>query len=527
MGASGGFWARLRRVFVCRVERAPDREPVGWYGERPAADRDLSRFVWLLTTERPSLAVERAGVARELAEIPAAAVLRLEHERVDVDHRRLDRIRALPDDERVPWTCLATLASNGYVREAAIADLADVDPGARGFVGGWLLLRTHDWVEPVGRAAAEALARFLSRCRDETLAELAGLLPWLARRHRGGVARAFDAIRHELLAPARRAMVVRLRGSPRAAEREIAWRAAMDEVASDEQAFVTVLRDDSPKVARLAAETLCGAAPDPGRVRLLFDVASAQVLAWWLPRVAADALVDHVERLLVLATGPDRMLRRRAQSAAQRAGLDLHDPVRRLVEARSAARGAVAALGELGGQPDVPLLRSVFEDRARNPSVRAAAALAMQDLDADTFAPEAVVALLAEEPPLRRAGRRMLRRIDRWRWAPAARDLLHGDDGDVHAAVYRTLLDRAVTHSLEVVPDLVRAACEAEPSVARRAVDLLDAWQRRHGAKGWLRPDDRTRAALLDVAERHCACATARQAEPCLPHRWAKRASRA
>jgi len=386
----------------------------------------------------------------------------------------------------------ALLSSDGRARERA---LRRVDADNAPTLLPVALVRLNDWVPQVQAAAFEALEALvvprLARVWLHALPTLEHLTRCgrTDRERLGALRRAVDEL---LLAGWHGGMVEEgLRSGDRAVRRA-SWRLALSIVPLD-PAFADEASVDPDLVVRTMAFAHVGG--DPHRARgFLADPAPS------LRRAAVLRLVearpeDWLEDLACAVSDRAAGVRHAAAYHLRGAG---EDP---LAAARGAlpAAGALLALGELGGEPDVEVLLRHLEDP--HPRVRAAALAALAQL-APTAATTPLNAALLRPGPERRVAVRVL----------ATRP------EDVHRALIDNLLDegagpsaRAALRVARRLPHwsalsrLLRAAASPDEELSRLGATALRAWTRRFNHVA-TRPSPAeataARVALADAAPR-------------------------
>jgi HEAT repeat protein len=308
----------------------------------------------------------------------------------------LDCARLATDPATWPVLALATLHRSGYVREAALAALADrPHPGALPFV----LARANDWV-PELRALAYGIVRgCLSASRASWWIGALGAVEALERGRRGDHAELVGAV-HALLA------------SPVGADALASGLASQDGPTRRRCARL-VARHPSHRLLEL----MCRSA-DPTirlaglRTMLKTDRADAALLG----RALTDRSLAVRRRAIIAALERDLLdsdaLRRahlfdasasvrylvRARLLRLSPGLDIAAIYRAAIDERSGPhrRAAILGLGETGGPADVPVLARQLEDPAR--SLRRNAVFALRQLG-DASAASLFVDRLADAAP--------------------------------------------------------------------------------------------------------------------------------
>jgi hypothetical protein len=269
---------------------------------------------------------------------------------------------------------LASLHPSGYVREAAVAALADLESP---LVPPVLALRSVDWVPQVRDRARASCERLLAGPAIVALAPLAFELrrkasgAWLAARVEQGLRDcAPDVLAAALAAEDRRT-------------RRAAYTVALAEERLElDQVLRAASRDADPLIRIRCAETAIRRARAAGRLdvaQVLVSSRVAAVRAEALHALGAAGVVEPAERALVDRSA---LVRAVAQGVVRRGGGDPAVHYRALVRGGSSAPVELAGLGETGGREDADLLRPWLADprpRVRVEAVRALRGLGVVD----------------------------------------------------------------------------------------------------------------------------------------------------
>ncbi len=309
----------------------------------------------------------------------------------------LDRLRgragsktAPPASPPPPPPALALCDRDGRVREAAL-DAARTDPELRPL----LVVRCADWVAPVREKARTLLAEL----PGDDLFPLAELILRLARRDRGGFARALleDALRG---GPA--AEVLALTTHPDRATYRLAYRIAVErglltpmELAATAATLGDVTLQDLCADAAIAAGT-AGGAVAPGGAAVLDRLLTART-----PRVRSAGVTalrragrhGDAEPFLADRSG---VVRACARYVLRQGGVDPLPVYRELCADPAAHPGAAAGLGECGDRvTDAGTLWALVEHPL--PAVRLHAITGLRALD--VVARERLTPLLDDPSP--------------------------------------------------------------------------------------------------------------------------------
>lgn len=255
--------------------------------------------------------------------------------------------------------------------------------------------------------------------------------------------------------------------------------------------------DPSPRVRRWLAGCIGRRELHASRDTLLLLLAdrSTMVSRLIIRSLDEQACADFRDSLIALSFSDVRPVRGSARYAAERSGpFDFAAACRRTIESSAAAEvspGVVGCLAETGTAEDV----GIFIQLLGHPSghVRAEAVHGIERLggpeaaartawlldDPNGRARRAVIAALAPTPP----------RL----WVTQARDILASGTPKGRIAALKALGGRG---GWDPLPDLLAAIASDDPDVRVLGCDMLAAWQRHFGVRGWIRPTAECRAAL-------------------------------
>jgi HEAT repeat protein len=302
---------------------------------------------------------------------------------------------------------LASFHPSGYVREAAVRELAT-------FQGGgelpYLLIRLNDWVEPVRDAAYEAVqARLVPTCAPHFVRSL-----WLAERlercgradHEALVGRVHGLLTGPAGRPALRAA---LSTSDRWFRRRC-YRLLLDTPAEDGLEIIRTAVRDEDAMIRLRAIRAAGVVLDTNDLREILEQVShdpfvpvrREVLGMWVRHFPEAA--ESVLRDALLDASP--ALRQTARDDLKERGAgEFRDFYLSALEVArgSRLRPALFGLAETGSEADAARLEEFLSHTA--PGVRRAAVTALSRLDPEAYISAFVRALEDDSPGVSRAGR--------------------------------------------------------------------------------------------------------------------------
>jgi HEAT repeat protein len=380
--------------------------------------RDLPPVVRLVLAPEPSVAKEAAALINEyLAGLTPRELLVLDEvmrhrfwwttqprERPnDIGAADVPRLRA----NGTPALGLASFHASGYVREAAVRELATMHGGTE---LPYLLIRLNDWVEPVRDAAYEALRARLVPAYAPHLVRSLWLVERLERCGRAGHEALVGRV-HELLAsPAGRSA---LRDALAADERWLrrsCCRLLLDPPAEDGPEIIRMAMRDEDAMIRLRAIRAAGMVLDANELRVILGEAGRdpsmrvrrEVLDLWVRRfpekaesVLRDALLDS-----------HGAMRETARFGLQARGVrDFREFYLSLLAGSPAAwlRTALYGLAETGSESDAARAEIFLSHPA--PGVRKAAVTALYRLDPEAYIPAFLQALEDGSPGVSKAAR--------------------------------------------------------------------------------------------------------------------------
>jgi HEAT repeat protein len=290
---------------------------------------------------------------------------------------------------------IAGCHSNGYVREAAVQQLGNIETGAE---LPFLFIRANDWVPEI-RSSAQAF--LLCRIRSDYADRLMVWLPLALRLRdvrRNDNSRIIETVQKLFENPeAREALTTGFDSQDRVARR-FCFNIALN---LNEPDAVNVLRralaDTDPQVRKAAAGRLLTIAPTPESKDLLIQARHNGSIAVRREalHIFAEKFQDEVDHEFESALLDSNIaIREEAQFYFQRAGtLDLRAYYSRMLDtpSRQLLCAAIAGLGETGLPKDSELVRRFLTDNSSR--VRAVALRAVARLNPDAYMDEFVLAL--------------------------------------------------------------------------------------------------------------------------------------
>jgi HEAT repeat protein len=487
-----GFLDRLRAAWE-RVS-PPGRDPA----PDPAASRDPRDIPWtvpLVLDRRPEVAsVAAASIHAMFAGLAPHDLLAIdeslrgrnhwlyataERGRVDLAPANVPRLAAAG----APVVGAASFHPNGHVREAAVRALA-------GLGGGdelpYLLIRLHDWVEPVREAAAGAVrARLVPRYAAQFTRSLL-LLERLRARVRVDHGGLLGGVRELVAGPAGRAALRDELGAEDFRVRRIRYRLLLDLPANDAPEIIARALRDGDATIRLRGIEAAGAVLGPAVPISLLEAAGRDPS---MPvRLAALGLrVRHFPpaeaELRDALADPRAPLREVARYELRRLGVTGFAAIYRSLLGGAAGarlRGALYGLAETGSAADAAAVERFLSHPA--PGTRAAAVAALARLDPAAPAEVFLRALTDAGPRVSRAAMRTLTARPASVGSPKLWELVeHGAHPHVRANAL-TLLAR--TGKWESIGWMIRASGMPDERVARRAEQEVRRWIGRFNRDG-------------------------------------------
>jgi HEAT repeat protein len=371
---------------------------------------------------------------------------------------------------------LASFHASGYVREAAVRELAT-------FPGGgelpFLLIRLNDWVEPVRDAAYEAVqARLVPACAPHVVRSL-----WLVERlERCGRAdhEALVGRVHELLTgPAGRpALRAALTTDDRWLRRSC-YRLLLDRPGEDGPEIIRMAVRDEDAMIRLRAIRAAGVVLDTNGLREIleqvgrdpFMLVRREALGLWLRHFPEAA--ESVLRDALLDSSPALRQTARVVLKERGAGEFREFYLSALADSQATRlRPALFGLAETGSKADAARVESFLSHPA--PGVRRAAVTALSRLDPEAYIPAFVRALEDDSPGVSKAGRLALAP----RTARVGEEKLWSlVDGGSEAHVRRNaLLLLAATGKWNSIGWMIRACRLADERLAGNARQQVAQW---------------------------------------------------
>ncbi|HEX8209697.1 MAG TPA: HEAT repeat domain-containing protein [Longimicrobium sp.] len=449
--------------------------------------RDLPAVVRLVLSREPGLAKESAAAINEyLTALDPRELLALDEvmrhrywwatqprERSsDIEPADVPLLRA----HGIPVLGLASFHARGYVREAAVRELATSSGGGE---LPYLLIRLNDWVEPVRDAAYEEVqARLVAAYAPHFVRSL-----WLVERlercgradHEVLVGRVHGLLTSPAGRPALRAGLARgdrwLRRS--------CYRLLLDTPGEDGPEIIRMGVRDEDAMIRLRAIRAAGVVLDTNDLREIlrqvgrdpFMPVRREALGLWV-RHFPDA-AESVLRDALLDSSPALRQTARLDLKARGAGEFRDFYLSALEDPRgSRLRPALFGLAETGSEADAARVEAFLSHTA--PGVRRAAVTALSRLDPEAYMSVFVQALEDDSPGVSKAARlalapRAARVGEEKLWSLVA--------GGPEAHVRRNaLLLLAATGKWNSIGWMIRACRLADERLAAMARQLVARW---------------------------------------------------
>lgn len=278
------------------------------------------------------------------------------------------KARVTEDDPSTLAVVLASFHPDGFVREAAVARLSEIDEPVALQA---LTLRTTDWVSQVRERARTGLLARLSWSVSSLIVvgplavalERRSQARWLSDQLEASMTRLSDTDLRRVL------------GAKDWRLRRAAYSIALQEGRLTEDDLLAAAEHDRDLIIRVqCADAAIHAAAAAGRLETVEHLTASGSAAVRAAVVGALGRAGQLEPAAAAPSDRNPIVREVAQAALRRAGVDLTDRYRSLVRSGAVAPGALAGLGETGSTNDANLLRPFLSDprpRARVETVRA------------------------------------------------------------------------------------------------------------------------------------------------------------
>lgn len=369
---------------------------------------------------------------------------------------------------------LASFHTSGYVREAAVRELAAIRDGSE---LPFLLIRLRDWVEPVRRLAYDAVRERMTPGYAHHFVHNLWLVLRLEWAERTDHAPFVADVRALLTGPGRAAVTDGL------SVRDLWLRRAcfallLDPPGGDAEEIVTrALRDDDHVIVLRALRRASDVLPEERMRETLralarnpYILVRREALATWA-RLFPDTAEPELRRALLDPTARVRRVAREGLALPPEAYRDVY--LAALDGARGARlRAALYGLGEQGSKDDAGVLLPYLS--AREAGVRRAAVTSLGWLGTDASTPLLVNALADPSPGVSRAARWALEmRASRLEaeplWTLAA-------DGAAPHVRRNALLLIARIGKWESIAYLVRAQAKGDHAISHLAGSRVKRW---------------------------------------------------
>jgi HEAT repeat protein len=321
----------------------------------------------------------------------------------------LARLKQLPEPLRLLG--LASFHNNGYIREAAVAELSKLAEGAE---IPFLLLRINDWIGVVRQKATAAIA---ARLKPECAHHLFNNLPLVLRLKTCGRERHEEIVNGVLglLRESHAATLLKkgMTSNDRWMRRE-SFRLAMESKSFEStELFKNLLKEKDPIQRLWAVRNVLGRLPEaelrevlPVMVHDPFMGVRCKALALYAERFPVESQ-DALRQALLDTHSSMRSLARYFLKE-QKVEIDPASFYRQAVKSKSGRQlsGAILGLGETGTPEDGPLLLSFLT----HPIVRVHRAVlsSLATLQGDKYVDQFVVALADKHPGVSNEGTKAL-----------------------------------------------------------------------------------------------------------------------
>ncbi|WP_323245369.1 hypothetical protein [Nodularia spumigena] len=361
----------------------------------------------------------------------------------------------------------------------------------------YALIRLGDWVPQVAETAVRILRARMARGDGASLIEHRRLVERLGRIERTDLRWFHDEVFAFLRSPGGRHAVEAALDSADAGERLFALKVLFAESEYRPELVARAASDPSPRIRRwLAAHIARGDVQVPRSILLALLSDRSTTVSRLIVRSLDDAsCADLRDELVALSFSGVRPVRRSARYAVQRSGsFDFAAACRRTIETSAPAAissGVVGCLAETGDAGDIGIFRKLLEHNAG--FVRAEAVSGILRFGGTDAAAEVVGLLDDPSGRVRRAVIMGLTAAASHLWVEPARGILASGTNKGRVAALKALAERG---GWDPLPDLLTAIVSEDPDVRLLGWDMLGAWQRHFGVRGWIRPTTECRGAL-------------------------------
>lgn len=413
-----------------------------------------------------------------------------------IDEKRLVRLLEFETDISIHLLGIASLNSNGYVREKALKLISDANsPSALPYI----LLRLNDWVVSVRNLAEHILKNMLIPDNIDCFINHFGLINKLQDAVRVDLNSIKTQIEDFLKNDSVQDMVKSKLKHPQVKTRLFCYQLLKGKIVNDETIITSALHDKSFEVRMWLVEAIKTLEPQDryAIIEELLQDKSAKVKTAVL-REHEDVVSLHFRRMLeMLLVDENASVREDARFIVKRHSMITDIPeFYRLQILKDPLPGAIAGLGEIGGQRDYDIVCD-FKTHEES-KMRLASLKAMWQLSKVDSVGFVLDALNSEVPKIKKTAKRLLKKTKMPEIRLAMKEKLRSEDLDMGIFALQIIYSYGGWQALLAI--LYAISREQEP-VLSKARNLLNNWL--HKSTGlYSRPDGDTEEAIIELYEK-------------------------
>ncbi len=391
----------------------------------------------------------------------------------------LKRISKFPAEDSVHLFGIASLNHNGYVREAALEYLSNLD---RPEIIPYILLRLNDWVPQVRSAAKITLDKIIPQVSVTDLVKYHDLIEWLEKTERVKLKDVQQKIFDQLHLSKNRTALFEAMRAASYKERLFCWKALAEEIRNDPTLIDKAIVDPSAEIRQWAARNLPRDISLKSRLMKLLIDKVVRVRYAALKAVPSQDFLDYKEFFEKSIFDDSKPMREYARFVLRSYGNDSHaDRYRkRLSELQSKTNaGVLAGLAETGTQADIEVIRSFIDHK--NPKIRAYALSALNRLRATSIDDLYILALQDDNVKVRNACAAILQ-SGHGHLRSELEDLLENGNIKSQRAALKVLTHYGVLESLQ---DILFAITQENKVLQNSAWQYLVSWHHQYSVKLW------------------------------------------
>ncbi|MDQ7096670.1 hypothetical protein REC12_24040 [Desulfosporosinus sp. PR] len=415
-----------------------------------------------------------------------------------IDEKSLVSLLEFETDISVHLLGIASLNSNGYVREKALKLMSGVkSPSAVPYI----LLRLNDWVVSVRNLAEHILKNMLIPENIDCFIDHFNLINKLQDAVRVDLKSIKTEIEGFLKDDSVQDMVKNKLKDPQVKIRLFCYQLLRGRIVNDETIITSALHDKSFEVRMWLVEAIKTLEPQDryAIIEKLLRDKSAKVKTAVL-REHEDVVCLHFRRILEMFLVDDyASVREGARFIVKKHSMITDIPeFYRLQIIKNPLPGAIAGLGEIGGQRDYDI---VCEFKTHEDSkMRLASMVAMWQLSKADTVGFILDALNSDIPKIKKTAKRLLKKTKMPTILFAMKEKLRSEDLDMRIFALQIIYSYGGWQALLAI--LYAISREQEP-VLSEAKNLLNNWL--HKSTGlYSRPEGDTEKAIVELYEKIC-----------------------